>query len=239
MNNPDWKEWMKQPLIWTERMRSRALVWTPDAHWFINDPLGPLPHSHDDASEIIYIAAGHMDIQVGETKQRVGPGELLFMPPDRYHNYWLVGDETVCLYVLVVPNNKQSRWRYKDFKPGAFEGHAPMKSAFADDSVQKMPSDARISTNVRVLDVGADTGDLYETIKEKMIYVLEGECRIEVEKLSGTFNHNDYQHVPNQHHHRIINTGTGPLRYFEFICFDPTAPAIIKPEDLHMVKEEK
>ena len=233
----DWREWMKQPLIWTERMRSRALVWTPDAHWFINDPLGPLPHSHDDASEIIYIAAGHMDIQVGETRQRVGPGELLFMPPDRYHNYWLVGDETVCLYVLVVPNHKFARWRYKDFKPGAFEGHAPMKSAFIEDSLREMPSDERISTNVRVLDVGADTGDLYEQSKEKMIYVLEGEMRIQIEKVSGALKQNDYQHVPAQHHHKIINTGNTPLRYFEFICFDPTAPAIIRPEDQHLVKE--
>ncbi len=234
---PNWQEWMKQPLIWTERMRSRALVWTPDAHWFINDPLGPLPHSHDDASEIIYIAAGQMDIQVGETRQRVGPGDLLFMPPDRFHNYWLVGDETVCLYVLVVPNHKFARWRYKDFKPGAYEGHAPMKNAFTEDSLREMPSDERISTNVRLLGVGADTGEQYEQVKEKMIYVLEGEARIDIEKVSGSLKPNDYQHVPSQHRHRIINVGQTPLRYFEFICFDPTAPAIIKPEDLHLVKE--
>lgn len=237
MIKPNWQEWMQQPLIWTERMRSRALVWTPDAHWFINDPLGPLPHSHDDASEIIYIAAGHMDIQVGETKQRVGPGELLFMPPDRYHNYWLVGDETVCLYVLVVPNHKHARWRYKDFKPGAFEGHAPMKSAFAEDSTESMPSDERISTNVRVLEAGASTEWMSEQIREKMIYILEGEMHIEIAHVNGDLKANDYQHVPAQHRHRFTNTGSGPLRYFEFICFDPTAPAIIRPEDQHMVKE--
>jgi mannose-6-phosphate isomerase-like protein (cupin superfamily) len=237
MNIPNWQDWMKQPLIWTERIRSRALVWTPEAHWFINDPLGPFPHCHPDASEIIYIAAGHMDIQVGETKQRVGPGELLFMPPDRYHNYWLVGNQTVCLYVLVTPNHKHCRWQYKDFKPGAFEGHAPMKSAFLDDSLVSMPSDERISTNVRVLAAGAQTDEMIESVKEKMIYVLEGVARIEIEKMSGTFRVNDYQHVPAQHRHRIINAGTEPLRYFEFICFDPTAPAIIKPEDVHLVKE--
>jgi mannose-6-phosphate isomerase-like protein (cupin superfamily) len=237
MHKPNTREWMKQPLIWTERIRSRALVWTPDAHWFINDPLGPLPHAHDDASEIIYIAAGQMDIQVGASKQRVGPGELLFMPPDRYHNYWLVGDETVCLYVLVTPNHKYARWRYKDFKPGAFEGHAPMKSAFLDDSLVSMPSDERITTNVRVMEVGQDTGWLIESVKEKMIYILEGIAKIEIEKLSGTLRPNDYEHVPAQHRHRISNAGQEPLRYFEFVCFDPTAPAIIKPEDAHLVKE--
>ncbi len=237
MHKPDWKEWMKQPLIWTERIRSRALVWTPDAHWFINDPLGPLPHAHDDASEIIYIAAGQMDIQVGASKQRVGPGELLFMPPDRYHNYWLVGDETVCLYVLVTPNHKYARWRYKDFKPGAFEGHAPLKSAFAPDATESMPSDERITTHVCVLPAGEATDVMFESVKEKMIYILDGEARIEIERLSGAMRPNDYQHVPATHHHRIINIGATPLRYFEFVCFDPTAPAIIRLEDAHLVKE--
>jgi mannose-6-phosphate isomerase-like protein (cupin superfamily) len=237
METPNWKEWMTQPLIWTERIRSRALVWTPDAHWFINDPLGPLPHAHDDASEIIYIAAGQMDIQVGETRQRVGPGELLFMPPDRYHNYWLVGDETVCLYVLVTPNHKHARWRYKDFKPGAFEGHAPLKSAFAPDSTSSMPSDERIGTNVRTLAPGEDSGWMVEGAKEKMIYVLSGQMHIEIAHVSGVLNANDYQHVMATHRHRIRNTGPGELRYFEFVCFDPTAPAVIRPEDQHMVKE--
>jgi mannose-6-phosphate isomerase-like protein (cupin superfamily) len=112
-----------------------------------------------------------------------------------------------------------------------------MKSAFTEDSLREMPSDERIGTNVRVLAAGADTGEMYEQVKEKMIYVLAGEARIDIEKVSGTLKANDYQHVPSQHRHRITNVGRTPLRYFEFICFDPTAPAIIKPEDLHLVKE--
>lgn len=234
MNTPDFQEWMKQPLIWTERIRSRALVWTPDAHWFINDPLGPLPHAHDDATEIIYIAAGQMDIQVGESKQRVGPGDLLFMPPDRYHNYWLVGDETACMYVLVTPNHKQARWRYKDFKPGAFEGHAPVANAFLG---APMPSDERISVNVRELAPGADSGRSVESVREKMIYVLEGNAEIVIERMRGPLKPNDYQHVPATHHHCIVNAGDTPFKYFEFVCFDPTAPVAVRPEDAHLVKE--
>lgn len=234
MEKLDYTEWMKQPLIWTERIRSRALVWTPEAHWFINDPLGPLPHAHDDATEIIFIAAGQMDIQVGESRQRVGPGDLLFMPPDRYHNYWLVGDETACMYVLVVPNHKQARWRYKDFKSGAFEGHAPMANAFKGEP---MPSDERIRPNVCELAPGEATQVSVESVREKMIYVLEGTAAIEIERLRGELKPNDYQHVPATHHHRISNIGTAPLRYFEFVCFDPTAPVAIRPEDAHLAKE--
>ncbi len=231
---PDYKAWMKQPLIWTERIRSRALVWTPDANWFINDPLGPLPHAHKDASEIIYIAAGQMDIQVGHSKQRVGPGDLLFMPPNKYHNYWLVGDETVCLYVLVTPNHKYNRWQYKDFVPDAFEGLAPVANAFRDEL---MPSDERISVNVRTLPPGGATEVEALDKREKMIYVLEGQASIQIERLSGLMGPNDYQHVPASHQHRIANVGSQPLRYFEFVCFDPTAPAIVLPEDAHLVKE--
>jgi len=28
------------------------------------------------------------------------------------------------------------------------------------------------------------------------------------------------------------------LRYFEFVCFDPTAPAPIRPEDAHLAQED-
>ncbi len=234
MDTPVYSEWMKQPLIWTERIRSRALVWTPDAHWFINDPLGPLPHAHDDATEIIYIAAGQMDIQVGESRQRVAAGDLLFMPPDRYHNYWLVGNETACMYVLVVPNHKQARWRYKDFKPGAFEGHAPMVNVF---SGQDLPSDKRITARVRELAPGAATGESVESLREKMIYVLAGEADIQIERMSGRFSPNDYQHIPANHRHQITNCGIEPLRYLEFVCFDPTAPPAVTPEDVHLLRE--
>ena len=234
MHTPDYREWMKQPLIWTERIRSRALVWTPEARWFINDPLGPLPHAHDDASEIIYIAAGQMDIQVGETKQRVGPGDLLFMPPDRYHNYWHVGDETVCLYVLVVPNHKYARWRYKDFKPGAFEGHAPMENVFAG---RPLPSDERITCVVRVLAPGIATEVSVEDKREKMIYLLDGRVTVEIERMSGMMQPNNYQHIPATHDHRLINDGPTPARYVEYLCFDPTAPAIILPGDEHLAQE--
>jgi mannose-6-phosphate isomerase-like protein (cupin superfamily) len=90
---------------------------------------------------------------------------------------------------------------------------------------------------VRVLAPGAATDVMYEQVKEKMIYVLEGEMQIEIAHLNGALQANDYQHVPAQHRHVIRNSGSTPLRYFEFICFDPTAPAIIRPEDSHMVKE--
>ncbi|HEY3290196.1 MAG TPA: cupin domain-containing protein, partial [Anaerolineae bacterium] len=213
MSKLDYREWMKQPLIWTERIRSRALVWTPGAKWFINDPLGPIPHAHDDATEIIYIASGQMDIKVGDSTQRVGPGELLLMPPDRFHNYWLVGDEAVCLYVLVVPNHKQARWRYKDFKAGAYEGHAPMVNVY---SHQPLPGDERITATVQTLSAGESCEPAVESVREKMLYVIDGQCEVEIEKLRGTLSKDDYQHIPATHRHRISNNSSAPMSYIEY-----------------------
>ena len=76
-----------------------------------------------------------------------------------------------------------------------------------------------------------------ENVREKMIYVLEGTAVIEIERMAGELKPNDYQHVPSTHQHRVINHGVIPLRYFEFMCFDPTAPVAIRPEDAHLAKE--
>jgi mannose-6-phosphate isomerase-like protein (cupin superfamily) len=90
---------------------------------------------------------------------------------------------------------------------------------------------------VRELAPGASTDWSAEQFKEKMIYVLDGHMHVEIAHMAGTLKANDYQHVPAQHRHRFSNTGSVTARYFEFVCFDPTAPAIIRPEDQHMVKE--
>jgi mannose-6-phosphate isomerase-like protein (cupin superfamily) len=231
----DYRQWMQQPLIWTERMRSRALVWTPDAHWFINDPLGQLAHSHDDASEILYMAAGQLDIQIGPARQRVGPGDLLMLSPGTFHNYWFAGDETACLFVVVTPNHKNARWRYKDFPPEAYRRTGQIANVFRDEL---MPSDERITTRVATLAPGEAADGAPETQREKVLYVLQGRAAIQVGRLHGELGPDEYQHIPVTTPHRMANAGAEPLRYFEFVCFDPTAPAPIRPEDAHLAQED-
>ncbi len=231
MEGFDYRQWMQQPMIWTERIRSRALVWTPDAHWFINDPLGRLPHSHDDASEILFMAAGQLDILIGATRQRYGPGDLVMLPPDTYHNYWFAGDEAACLFVVVTPNHKSARWRYKNFTPEAHGRSAQVANVLHDES---MPSDERITTNVVRLAPGEASDGAPETQREKVLYVLEGRAAIQVGRLHGEMGAGEYQHIPVTTPHRVANPGREPLRYLEFVCFDPTAPAPIRPEDMHL-----
>src|SRR5262245_8510961 len=98
----NYQAWMTQPLSWTERCRGLGLFWTQVSTWCINYPLAPHPHSHDDATEILFIAQGSMEIEVGGSTRIYKAGDLVLMPPDKFHNYWFTGDETVCLFVAVA-----------------------------------------------------------------------------------------------------------------------------------------
>lgn len=68
------------------------------------------------------MAQGQMEILVGSTRRIYKTGDLLLMPPDKFHNYWFTGDIPVCLFVAVAPNHKYKRWRTADFPSGAYEG---------------------------------------------------------------------------------------------------------------------
>ena len=97
----DYEAWMTQPRMLAERCRGLPLIWTPDARWFNNDWLGPTPHVHDDATEFAYLAQGSLEIEIGGSKRVYRPGDVLLMPPKKYHNYWFSGSDPVCFFVVV------------------------------------------------------------------------------------------------------------------------------------------
>lgn len=226
--NINYQAWMTQPLIWAERCRGRGLVWTPDASWFINDPLGPKPHSHDDASEILFIAQGSMEIEVGGSKRIYNAGDLILMPPDKFHNYWFKGDETVCLFVAVAPNHKYNRWRLKDFKPGAHEGDAPFANAFQTD---QLPSDSYFESKRITLNPGESEGLQNFNLQDRIVYVLSGTASVTVNTLSGPLTAHQYLHIPATSRHEISNPGYEPLVYMSFIITDPHTARSTEPEE--------
>jgi quercetin dioxygenase-like cupin family protein len=210
--------WMEQPLIWAERCRGRSLAWTPDANWFVNDPLGPVPHSHDDATEIALLAQGQMEILVGGTKRVYGPGDLIIMPPDKFHNYWFKGEDTVCLFVLVAPNHKYARFRTQDYRPGANEGDAHFASVFGNDS---LPSNQHFATERVILPPGASTPETMFKLKDTVIYVLSGTAMLRMNTLAGPLAAHQYQHIPATVRFQISNPGYEPLVYLTFTITDP------------------
>lgn len=209
---------MQQPLLWGERVRGRSLVWTPDANWFINDPLGPVPHCHDNATEIGFIAQGSMEVEVGGSKRVYSAGDLLLMPPDKFHSYWFRGKDPVCFFVLVAPNHKYARFRTKDFPPGAHEGDCPYANVFMDD---RLPSDRHFQCQKHTLASGAAEDDMSLDLKDRVIYVLSGTARLQSNTLSGPLSPHQYQYIPATVRHRISNPGYEPLVYLSFIITDP------------------
>jgi quercetin dioxygenase-like cupin family protein len=219
---------MAQPLIWAERCRGRGLVWTPDANWFINDPLDPEPHSHDDATEILFMAQGSMEILVGGSKRVYHAGDLILMPPDKFHNYWFKGDETVCLFVGVAPNHKYHRRRIKNFRPGAHEGDAPYANAFETD---QLPSDQHFQSERITLNPGQSEGAKVYDLQERIVYILSGTATLKLGTLSGALAPHQYQHIPATTRHEMSNSGFEPLVYMSFVITDPYTAQGTAPHD--------
>lgn len=224
----DYEKWMKQPLIWGERTRGRGLVWTKDSDWFINDPLGRNPHSHDDASEIVFLAQGSMEIQVGNAKRVYNEGDFILMPAGKYHDYWFKGEAPVCLFVVVAPNHKTNRWRIKDFPEDAFQGEAPYTSVFESDD---LPSDGFFQCEKVTLQPGQTDRLMYLELQDRVIYILHGTAQVKVNTLAGPLAAHQYQYIPATNHHEISNPGYEPLVYISLTITDPYTARGTEPEE--------
>jgi uncharacterized cupin superfamily protein len=60
------------------------------------DP-GPIPHTHNTYEELFYILEGEFDFLVGDDRHRVGPGDLVRIPPG-------------CQHAFSNPGTKPARW---------------------------------------------------------------------------------------------------------------------------------
>ncbi|MFQ3568394.1 MAG: cupin domain-containing protein [Aggregatilineales bacterium] len=214
----DHRVWMNQPLLWGERCRGRGLAWTPDANWFINDPLGPVPHSHDDATEIAFMAQGSLEILVGGTRRLYRAGDLLLMPPNKFHNYWFAGVETACLFVIIAPNHKTRRIRTEDFPPGAHEGDIEFANVYETD---RLPCDHFFQCEKLTLAPGQAEPECILDLKDRVVYVLEGTAGVRINTLAGPLGPHRYQYIPATCPHVIRNEGVTPLTYLSFIITDP------------------
>lgn len=229
MSSIEYLEWMQQPLIWGERCRGRGLVWTPESDWFINDPLGPKPHSHDDATELLYMAQGQMEIELGGSRRIYRQGDLLLMPPDKFHSYRFHGMEPACIFVAVTPNHKYNRWRLADFPPGAHEGDGPYANVFETDS---LPSNEHFDCQRVTLNPGQSEASRVLDLQDRIVYVVSGVAHLTVSTLSGPLAANQYQYIPATVSHTIRNAGYEPLVYLSFVITDPyTAGGTEPPEN--------
>lgn len=229
MSKIDYKAWMEQPRMLNERCRGLPLVWTPDVKWFNNDWLGPTPHVHDQATEIGFLAQGSLEIQIGGSKRVYKTGDFMIMPPNKYHNYWFAGDETVCFFVVVAPNHKYNRLRHKDFTPDNYEGDAPYANVYESDV---LPSNEHFKTDKVTLQAGETEGIRKLDTQDRVIYIVSGSAQIQVNTLGGVLAANRYQLIPATTPHQITNAGFEPLVYISLIITDPfTAKAVLEHDE--------
>lgn len=97
--------WSEQPLWWSERQRSKALLWPHPATWFVNDPLGPQPHTHPAASEVYVVASGVLGLTVGRDVVEVTAGGYCYIPPSTFHAPSNTGREDLLMLAVVAPKS--------------------------------------------------------------------------------------------------------------------------------------
>ncbi len=62
----------------------------------------PFPHQHPH-EQILTIFEGECEVTVGEEIFRMGPGDMIYIPPNTHHDINVVGDKPVINYDIFSP----------------------------------------------------------------------------------------------------------------------------------------
>jgi mannose-6-phosphate isomerase-like protein (cupin superfamily) len=201
--------WSLQPLLWTERLRGRALWWPKGADWFANDPLGPLPHTHPRASELYFVVSGRLDLTVGRTELVLDVGQACLIPPDTFHAPVNRAAEDLCLFVVVAPNWREARWKPEGFTEADYVG-VPVVAPPRARGV--LVQDEQLHVEVLELTPGAPCAPPPRPGVERVLYCLEGVLGLAVERLEGRLGPHEYAAVPAQAPHLLWAYGADACR---------------------------
>lgn len=183
--------WARQTSWWSVQQRNRGLIWPAGENWFVNDPLGPMPHTHPGASEVFFVAAGTLELTVGRTPLRLEAGDYCLVPPDTFHSPKNIGEDDMLVFVLVAPNRSELPWKASGFVPTDYDGTAEV---IRTNLSQALPSDANITSFVSVLAPGEKTEGV-ESEADHTVYVLDGTLAVSVAHLSGVLNEHELTNV--------------------------------------------
>jgi len=210
--------WADHTMWWSERSRSRALLWPSEDDWFSNDPLGMKAHTHPDASEVFFVAAGSMRLTVGRTPIVLESGDYCLVPPGTYHEPLNVGDEDLCVWVVVAPNWRGCRWKAENFDEADFLGSPAFEKT---DVARSLPSDALVAAEVISLMPGKELGRESFSKTERALYVLDGVVDMSIERLSGRIGPHEFVNVMAGATHTLRSVGSDPARVLSVKSFDP------------------
>ncbi len=147
----DWDTLIRQPGIFDSAARGGLTAWSPADGALVGDSLGPIMHSHDEATEIFYFLRGACRLEVGHGEELLEARDFILVPPDVPHNFWSNSVEPVVVFWLVVPNLMDNKWRTDGFR-GQQSGWPNHRATLDADGV--LPSDDRIASVAHVLRAG-------------------------------------------------------------------------------------
>lgn len=208
----DWNRWLNQRTPFTEIQRSGPGEWPAGASRSPKDPLGPVMHLHDNASEIFYFVAGRARLEIGNTEEYFGPGDFVLVPPDTPHNLWNGGDEDLHLFFIVAPNVVNNKWRTENFPPGAMDRRATWTRVRPG---AHLPTDANIDSRLVTLQPGERLQQSTVEGQEAILYLVDGEANATVGHLSGTLTAHQFVHVPVETDYAVA-PGTHPVSFILF-----------------------
>ena len=61
-------------------------------------------HAHPGADKLYYVVQGRGEFEVGDEKQELGAGELLYVPEDVPHGVSNTGSERLAVMIVITPN---------------------------------------------------------------------------------------------------------------------------------------
>jgi mannose-6-phosphate isomerase-like protein (cupin superfamily) len=221
----DWQSWINQHIPFTEIQRGGAAVWPKGGSGLIGDPLGPIMHLHDGASEIFYFIAGRCRLEIGNistgsmhrSEEFFGPGDFVLVPPEVPHNLWNAGDDDLLVFWLVAPNFVNNKWRTDNFPPGAMDRRHPEgpRRSRVEAGVE-LPGNANIRSRLLSLEAGTNQSGRTGQGQEAILYIVEGQAEVKVGKLGGKLAAHDFVHVPVEADYAITATdGPASVLIFE------------------------
>jgi mannose-6-phosphate isomerase-like protein (cupin superfamily) len=200
----DFNQWLQQHIPFTEIQRGGPGTWPAGTSRAPNDPLGPVMHLHDDASEIFYFIAGRARLEIGNTEEYFGPGDFVLVPPGTPHNLWNGGDKDLYALWIVAPNFVNNKWRTDNFPDGAMDRRATWSRV---GPTAQLPSDTNIESRVVTLSPGERLQQATGERQEAILYIFEGGAHVTVGHLGGTLAAHQCVHVPVETDYTVASDG--------------------------------
>ena len=188
----DWHVWREQRIPSTEIQRGGATVWPAGGRGLLGDPLGPVMHLHDGASEIFYFIAGRCRLEIGDSEEFFGPDDFVLVPPDVPHNLWNAGEDDLLVFWIVAPNFV-TKWRTDGFPSGAMDRRAFRGRV---GSGAALPGDLNIRTRLLTLFDPSSHSARTEEQREAILYITGGPAEVRVGRLGGRLGVHEFVHVP-------------------------------------------